>query len=262
MMNTSPTSRIVVGIGLAAVFGVGVSLFVIKAKHDEQTARNAPPPSAQKLGPDSNATQPDSQAQAGAPPPAASGGAAPADSSAPAAPAPTVAAAIPPPAPPATAPQSQEQAQGNVAKSDTGSTRHRSTKSGAKSGNDDSSNTRVASARSAPSSPPSAPSESSPSSESSAPAPAPSSAEAAPAAASEASEQTAAIPDSQITEKVKSQIAAVDPGSNVAVTTSNGVVALTGSVPNQGAAEQAREAARLVAGVKQVDASALTVINQ
>jgi osmotically-inducible protein OsmY len=57
---------------------------------------------------------------------------------------------------------------------------------------------------------------------------------------------------------VKSKIA----NGNVDVTTANGVVALTGSVPSQDAVEQARQAARLVAGVKQVDTSALNVSNQ
>jgi hyperosmotically inducible protein len=68
--------------------------------------------------------------------------------------------------------------------------------------------------------------------------------------------------DSQITAEVKSKIATAAPNSNVDVSTANGVVALAGSVPNQDAVEQARQAAQLVAGVRQVDTSALTVSNQ
>ena len=41
-----------------------------------------------------------------------------------------------------------------------------------------------------------------------------------------------------------------------------GVVALAGSVPSEDAVDQARQAAQRVAGVKQVDASGLTVSNQ
>jgi len=65
--------------------------------------------------------------------------------------------------------------------------------------------------------------------------------------------------DQQITVDVKSQIATAAPDSNVDVTTTNGVVALAGTVPSQIAAFQARQAALRVAGVKDVDASALQV---
>jgi osmotically-inducible protein OsmY len=61
---------------------------------------------------------------------------------------------------------------------------------------------------------------------------------------------------------VKSEIAAAAPNNAVDVTTSNGVVALAGSVSSQDAVDQARQAAQRVAGVKHVDASALTVSNQ
>jgi hyperosmotically inducible protein len=61
---------------------------------------------------------------------------------------------------------------------------------------------------------------------------------------------------------VKSEIATAAPNSNVDVTTTNGVVALAGSVPNQDVVIQARQAAERVAGVKYVDASALMVSNQ
>jgi hyperosmotically inducible protein len=68
--------------------------------------------------------------------------------------------------------------------------------------------------------------------------------------------------DSQITAYVKSEIATAAPKSNVNVTTTNGIVALAGSVASQDAVDQARQAAQRVAGVRQVDASALTVSNQ
>ena len=68
--------------------------------------------------------------------------------------------------------------------------------------------------------------------------------------------------DSQITASVKAEIATAAPNSNVDVTTSNGVVQLAGSVPSPGAVDQAKRAAQRVEGVKQVDASGLTVGNQ
>ena len=68
--------------------------------------------------------------------------------------------------------------------------------------------------------------------------------------------------DGQITASVKSEIATAAPNSNVDVRTSDGVVALAGSVPSEDAVDQARQAAQRVAGVKQVDASGLTVSNQ
>jgi hyperosmotically inducible protein len=70
------------------------------------------------------------------------------------------------------------------------------------------------------------------------------------------------VSDSQITAQVKSEIATAAPNGNVDVTTNDGVVALAGSVSNQDAVDQARQAAQRVAGVKHVDASALTVSNQ
>jgi osmotically-inducible protein OsmY len=46
------------------------------------------------------------------------------------------------------------------------------------------------------------------------------------------------------------------------VTTTDGTVALTGSVPTQDAANQAKQAALSVPGVKTVDTSGLLVNNQ
>jgi hyperosmotically inducible protein len=71
-----------------------------------------------------------------------------------------------------------------------------------------------------------------------------------------------AAADSQITASVKSEIATAAPNSAVDVTTTNGVVALAGSVSSQDAADQATQAAQRVPGVQHVDASALTVSNQ
>jgi hypothetical protein len=68
--------------------------------------------------------------------------------------------------------------------------------------------------------------------------------------------------DSQITADAKAQIATTAPDSDIHVTTTDGVIALAGSVPSQDAAERARQAALRVAGVKDVDASALKVSDQ
>jgi hyperosmotically inducible protein len=73
---------------------------------------------------------------------------------------------------------------------------------------------------------------------------------------------TMAASDSQITAQVKSEVANAAPSSNVDVRTDNGDVALAGSVPSQNVADQAKQAALRVAGVKHVDASGLSVSNQ
>lgn len=68
--------------------------------------------------------------------------------------------------------------------------------------------------------------------------------------------------DGQITAQVRSSIASLAPGSNINVKAISGIVALAGSVPSQDVVEQARQAAQQVPGVKQVDTSALMVRNQ
>ena len=68
--------------------------------------------------------------------------------------------------------------------------------------------------------------------------------------------------DGRITAQVRSSIASLAPGSNIDVTAMSGIVALAGSVPSQSVVEDARQAAQQIAGVKQVDTSALTVTNQ
>jgi len=68
--------------------------------------------------------------------------------------------------------------------------------------------------------------------------------------------------DGRIAEQVRSSIANVAPGSSIDVKAASGIVALAGSVPSQNVVEQARQAAQDIAGVKEVDTSALTVMNQ
>jgi len=77
-----------------------------------------------------------------------------------------------------------------------------------------------------------------------------------------AANQEPVASDSQITAGVKSQIASAAPESSVDVTTTNGVVALAGSVPSPDVAERVKQAALRVAGVKDVDASALKLSDQ
>lgn len=90
---------------------------------------------------------------------------------------------------------------------------------------------------------------------------------AAPAPAAAAPETTAVAPDagasdSRISADVKSQIASATPNSTVNVSTTDGSVALTGSVASQDAVDQAKQAALRVPGVKTVDTSGLLVSNQ
>ena len=67
--------------------------------------------------------------------------------------------------------------------------------------------------------------------------------------------------DARIAAQVRASIAGLASGSTIDVKSTGGVVALAGSVPSQEVAEQARQAAQQVVGVKQVDTSALTVAN-
>lgn len=68
--------------------------------------------------------------------------------------------------------------------------------------------------------------------------------------------------DGRLTAQVRSSIASVAPGNNIDVRAMSGIVALAGTVPSQSVVEGARQAAQQIAGVKQVDTSALTVSNQ
>jgi hypothetical protein len=67
--------------------------------------------------------------------------------------------------------------------------------------------------------------------------------------------------DSQITADVKSKIAAVAPEGTIDVTTKDGVVELAGSVPSQDVIDRARMVASNVPDVRGVDVSALMVAN-
>jgi hypothetical protein len=69
--------------------------------------------------------------------------------------------------------------------------------------------------------------------------------------------------DPQITSEVKSVLAddSVAKESNIDVNTSQGVVALTGSVPDQSALDHVVDAVKKVKDVRRVDASAVTVTN-
>jgi len=70
-----------------------------------------------------------------------------------------------------------------------------------------------------------------------------------------------AAPDSQITTEVKSEIAkdALDRDLAIGVTTTQGVVALTGSLASQDAIDHVRDVAAKVRDVRSVDTSALII---
>ncbi len=72
------------------------------------------------------------------------------------------------------------------------------------------------------------------------------------------------VSDSWITTKVKSDLLAdkVTQGFDVKVATTNGIVALTGSLPNEAAVNHAKAVALQVDGVKSVDTTGLNVSRQ
>ncbi len=276
MMNSNATHKIAVGIGLAAVFGLGVSVFAVRAVHESQIAR-----SAASAGFDQNAAD----------------GTAPASGEFAQMPTEQVATPsnAPPPVPPVAAPTSIDPANGNVAKASdraerrTAKPRSSGNSSGtavapvtapaadsnpgptdgsvSSSANSAAGNIELTPAPQTPPAPTSPPIDSTP------PAPAGATADTQPALA-QSGPGTAtgsgplvmsndpAIPDSQITAYVMSEIALAAPTGKIEVTTTNGIVALAGSVPSQDAADQVRLVAQRVAGVKQVDVSALVVSNQ
>jgi hyperosmotically inducible protein len=242
MMNSTSMHKMVVGIGLAAVIGVGVSVFAVRAKHESEVARNTPAPAM--LAPsDENATDAAASAQSAA--------AQPTDDTAPASSAPPSAAAASDVANDAAGAAAGEESRPVKSKaSDRADRRVAKTRDSS-----DSLGTRVASAANSNSGPAGA----------SADAQQDSAQTRQEAATSSAPAATSIEPlpsDSQITAYVKSEIATATPNSSVDITTTDGVVALSGSVPSQDAVEQARRAAQRVPGVKQVDASGLTVTNQ
>jgi len=76
-----------------------------------------------------------------------------------------------------------------------------------------------------------------------------------------ASKAGAAVSDSWITTKVKSELLAnsVSKGFQVSVSTKQGVVALEGKLPSQEAVDYVKSLSEKVAGVKSVDTSGLIV---
>jgi BON domain len=307
MMSSQAKSRIVVGVGLAAVFGMGILIFMFPAKHGmhDQAAQNAPAAQTATNSPAPNAAAPDQTA------PGASASA-PNATTAPITP-PADASPVPSGGNPPVAANSgvTNQAALNGANSvNSGNDAYGNSASGndaqvpkhkrgsrnvaqARSDHDkesssslrDDSSIRVASAADAskssappndsqssletahsdsasgvisPSSPPA--NAAVPSSDVT-PAPSAPAPNAEAKAASEAGADGADI-DGRISAQVRSSIASLAPGSNIDVKTMSGIVALAGSVPSQDVVEQARQAAQQVAGVKQVDTSALTATNQ
>jgi hyperosmotically inducible periplasmic protein len=269
MMNSDSTHKVVVGIVLAVVLGVGLSIFTVRAKHESRIASSAAAPAV--LAPaDQNATDEATSAQSAAVP-------TPTDETPPPSARPTAAPASSVANDPTAAPAGDESKPVKSKASDRAD--HRVAKA---RNNGEISDTRVASAadsNSGASYERSANSSSSVTSNNE-PAPAPSSTDtmsSAPAGATPDTQQDSAqtrqeaatsaaqepvASDSQITADVKSEIATAAPNGNVDVTTMDGFVTLSGSLPSQGAVDQARRAAQRVPGVKQVDASALLVTNQ
>jgi hyperosmotically inducible protein len=279
MMNSNLTSKIVVGLGLAAAFGTGVSIFAVHAKQQQESqfALNAPAPAV---------ADPNSQNATDATVPAQSAATqAPTDQTA-------TPSSAPPAAPPVVAPTTR-----NGAKGDAGSSiNHETTPAKSKRSDrlvattrntDNTPATGVAFAANSNTSPPGqsastnvdsvngnkelAPAPPSGDTTSAATvgtaadtqrAPAQTGQETATSTGPAATGNEPVASDSQITAHVKSEIATAAPNSTVEVTTTNGVVALAGSVPSKDAIVQAQEAAQRVAGVKYVDSSALVISNQ
>jgi hypothetical protein len=280
MMSSRIASRIVVAVGLAVVFGIGVvSIFVAPAKSgaQNQVAHNAPSPAAST-----------DQTLANSPAPTA---AAP-DQTAPDA----SAAAATAPVPPTGVAGPNDANENSASSNDTNvlkprnvgphgaQARNHHDKESSSSHGDDRS-IRVASADRVKksSAPPNAsrsdleaarsdggitsapsPSAASDTVESSDDLPPPPKVEANPPASEQSDDGSASGPDmdGRITDEVRSSIASLAPGNNIDVKAMSGIVALAGTVPSQSMVEDARQAAQQIAGVKQVDTSALTVSNQ
>jgi hyperosmotically inducible periplasmic protein len=223
MMNSNSTPKIVVGIGLAAVFGVGVSIFAVRAQQESEIAR-ATPPAAVAAQSDQSAADTTAPAQ-GAPAQAPPDQSTPAPSAQDSAP---TTAVMPAPTPAAIAlGDHADRAERRAARTPSSVDMSVSRVASANNGASDSSDSVTNGQQAAVASPGARPAS-----------------------------------DSQITADVKTEIATAAPDSNVIVTTNNGVVALAGSAPSQTEAEQAKQAAQRVAGIGHVDASGLMVINR
>lgn len=246
-MNQTFPSRIVVGVALAAVFGAGVYVYGVRGNQQPRVAQAtpAPPPPpavAQPPAPQipdalaaeaNNTAQPPSEPTNVTPPatsPNVAQNATPADNAAPA-------------TPQALTPKRHKSTRSSDGSSDPGPASASNTGVQPATGNSDSAGSVTSNAANAPNAP-----------DATAAAP------TAPAAAPSAADAPAS--DSKISADVRTEIATATPNSNVNVTTTNGAVALAGSVPNQDAANQAKQAAMSVAGVKTVDTSGLLVSNQ
>ena len=256
--TSTSTSKIVVGVALAAVFGTGVYFYGVRGAHDSQVppaiAAAPPPPSAMTAAapPPPPTTGPADQVVSD------EGEVAPATSNTVQNEVSTTPAESAAPAQQQTAPAPQTH---HVAKRTSGSDSNTDTAANAPA--------QPAPAQPAVTPPPVA-STTAPATGSADVAPAPA---AAPAPAPAPSAQDGAAPspsasadngtsDSKISSDVKTEIASAAPNSNVDVTTTNGVVALTGSVPSEDAVAQAKQVAMGVQGVKTVDTSHLLVNNQ
>jgi hypothetical protein len=255
MLDTRLSRKIVVIVGLAAVFGALIFEFAARNEPVGHIARTAPPPPAAP----SPATPPSNPPVSAPTPAQPTAQTAPASSS----PATTTPAAAPPPA---------ASSAGDIANSDAGpaedgsstpakpkaSSLHSARRLAKARHGDDSTNTPAGSAlasnvNSAAEGPTNGPDGAN------------SRSDGPPTSAATSTVPTRQEPvasDSQITADAKAQIATTAPDSNIDVTTTDGVIALAGSVPSQDVAERARQAALRVAGVKDVDASALKVSDQ
>jgi hypothetical protein len=247
-MSSPAARRVVVGVGLAVVFGIGVLMIVAPALRGvkNQAALNAPSAAAPIDAPSAAASSGEPAVNSPA-----------ADSAASAREASTAPVAPPAVTTPGPQPSSPPLATNSAASNDTNAPqpRHESRRvaqsaTGVKKSsappNDDTDTTT-------PSSPP-APNDVVASSDAT-PAP-------APAPAPDEANANAADTDGRITAQVRSSIATLAPGSNIDVKAMSGIVALAGSVPSQDMVEQARQAAQQVPGVRQVDTSALLVANR
>lgn len=266
-MSSRAASRVVIGVGLAVVFGIGVA-FILEQGTQDQAAHNAPAAAA-----------PSNQTAAN--PPAADGAAslrnavtapqAPPASAGPSASNPPVAANQPVANATNSANSGSDASESSALSNETsvpkprhGSRRAQSTagvkKSSAPPTDDNHENAHGDGGTdiTTPTSPPAADNAVLPSETTSVPA-------AEGKSVSENSSDSnggGADVDRQITAQVRSSIANLAPGSNVDVKAIGGIVELAGSVPSQDLLEQARQAAQQVPGVKQVDTSALLVRNQ
>lgn len=266
MTTSNATPKIVVGLGLAVVFAIGISMFAMQTRTlpQTQTAFNSEPPPAADPATVDPATAATSATAA-----------MPAQDLAVSAPEP---ARAPSAAPPAAAPSVVEPPVAATPKP-------AKAKKAARVNRDPARTTgeaiMPANALAAVSSPETAVPATTPApavasvavpegTTSAAPAPAANAAEAAAPAAPESPALTAApatpaapvASDSQITASVKAELAAAAPDSKVDVSTNQGVVSLIGQVASADTIALAKQAAERVPGVRAIDTSAMTVSNQ